>query len=156
MGRYRDLLLHRYRRSLSIALHLCSCAFDQAKNIVNYLRIFHKILAPGGVWINLGLSHRSPERIFFLNFFVESRSFAVALGKQRIGHFNRTRLRAGEIPRRRDWIRYSGASTMMRRSDRLFITIAQDEKTINATYTNNVESMLAYVYHSAMWTAVKK
>ena len=26
----------------------------QAKNIVNYLRIIHKILAPGGVWINLG------------------------------------------------------------------------------------------------------
>lgn len=59
MGRYRDLLLHRYRRSFSIALHLYSCPFDQAKNFVNYLRIFHKILAPGGVWINLGypLSH---------------------------------------------------------------------------------------------------
>ena len=27
---------------------------EQAKNIVNYLRTFHKILAPGGVWINLG------------------------------------------------------------------------------------------------------
>ena len=26
----------------------------QAKNIVNYLRIIHKKLAPGGVWINLG------------------------------------------------------------------------------------------------------
>lgn len=26
----------------------------QAKNIVNYLRIIHRILAPGGVWINLG------------------------------------------------------------------------------------------------------
>jgi len=26
----------------------------QAKNIVNYLRILHRILAPGGVWINLG------------------------------------------------------------------------------------------------------
>ena len=28
----------------------------QAKNVVNYLRIIHKILAPGGVWINLGLN----------------------------------------------------------------------------------------------------
>jgi carnosine N-methyltransferase len=28
---------------------------SQAKNIVNYLRIIHRILAPGGVWINLGL-----------------------------------------------------------------------------------------------------
>lgn len=26
----------------------------QAKNIVNYLRVIHKILARGGVWINLG------------------------------------------------------------------------------------------------------
>ncbi|KXN89205.1 UPF0586 protein C9orf41 [Leucoagaricus sp. SymC.cos] len=29
-------------------------SLEQAKNIVNYLRIIHKILAPGGVWINLG------------------------------------------------------------------------------------------------------
>jgi hypothetical protein len=27
----------------------------QAKNVVNYLRIIHKLLAPGGVWINLGV-----------------------------------------------------------------------------------------------------
>ncbi len=26
----------------------------KAKNIINYLRIIHRILAPGGVWINLG------------------------------------------------------------------------------------------------------
>jgi N2227-like protein len=26
----------------------------QAKNVVNYLRIIHRILTPGGVWINLG------------------------------------------------------------------------------------------------------
>ncbi|KAH9997135.1 N2227-domain-containing protein [Russula vinacea] len=32
-----------------------TCFFiDTAKNIVNYLRIIHQILAPGGVWINLG------------------------------------------------------------------------------------------------------
>ncbi|KAF5325336.1 hypothetical protein D9619_010108 [Psilocybe cf. subviscida] len=32
-----------------------SCFFiDTAKNIVNYLRIIHRILAPGGVWVNLG------------------------------------------------------------------------------------------------------
>ncbi|KAF5350512.1 hypothetical protein D9756_008538 [Leucocoprinus leucothites] len=43
-----------------------TCFFiDTAKNIVNYLRIIHKILAPGGVWINLGPS-------------------TVALGKQHI------------------------------------------------------------------------
>ncbi|TFY80859.1 hypothetical protein EWM64_g3160 [Hericium alpestre] len=34
---------------------ILTCFFiDTAKNIVNYLRILHKILAPGGVWINLG------------------------------------------------------------------------------------------------------
>ncbi|KAI0311418.1 N2227-like protein-domain-containing protein [Amylostereum chailletii] len=32
-----------------------TCFFiDTAKNIVNYLRIIHKLLAPGGVWINIG------------------------------------------------------------------------------------------------------
>ncbi|KIJ28313.1 hypothetical protein M422DRAFT_270459, partial [Sphaerobolus stellatus SS14] len=32
-----------------------TCFFiDTAKNIINYLRILHRILAPGGVWINLG------------------------------------------------------------------------------------------------------
>ncbi|KAJ8517718.1 hypothetical protein ONZ45_g5124 [Pleurotus djamor] len=32
-----------------------TCFFiDTAKNVVNYLRVIHKILAPGGVWINLG------------------------------------------------------------------------------------------------------
>ncbi|KAJ3515949.1 hypothetical protein NLJ89_g1445 [Agrocybe chaxingu] len=34
---------------------ISTCFFiDTAKNIVNYLRIIHRILAPGGVWINLG------------------------------------------------------------------------------------------------------
>ncbi|EJD01859.1 N2227-domain-containing protein [Fomitiporia mediterranea MF3/22] len=32
-----------------------TCFFiDTAKNVINYLRIIHRILAPGGVWINLG------------------------------------------------------------------------------------------------------
>ncbi|KAF7335718.1 N2227-domain-containing protein [Mycena venus] len=32
-----------------------TCFFiDTAKNIVNYLRIIHNILAPGGVWVNMG------------------------------------------------------------------------------------------------------
>ncbi|KAF7304952.1 N2227 domain-containing protein [Mycena kentingensis (nom. inval.)] len=34
---------------------ILTCFFiDTAKNIVNYLRILYEILAPGGVWINLG------------------------------------------------------------------------------------------------------
>ena len=28
--------------------------YPQAKNVVNYLRIVHRLLAPGGVWVNLG------------------------------------------------------------------------------------------------------
>jgi len=32
-----------------------TCFFiDTAKNIVNYLRIIHRILVPGGIWVNLG------------------------------------------------------------------------------------------------------
>ncbi|KAL4061973.1 N2227-like protein-domain-containing protein [Scleroderma yunnanense] len=34
---------------------ILTCFFiDTAKNIVNYLRVLHRVLAPGGVWINLG------------------------------------------------------------------------------------------------------
>ncbi|KZV96043.1 N2227-domain-containing protein [Exidia glandulosa HHB12029] len=34
---------------------ILTCFFlDTAKNIVNYLRIIHRILKPGGIWINLG------------------------------------------------------------------------------------------------------
>ena len=39
----------------------------QAKNIVNYLRIIHHILAPGGVWINLGMmSHVDVDEVSHL------------------------------------------------------------------------------------------
>lgn len=31
----------------------------------------------------------------------------------------------------------------------------QNERTIDATYTNNAESMLGYMYHAAFWTATK-
>ncbi len=34
--------------------HILVVVDSKAKNIVNYLRIIHNILAPGGVWINLG------------------------------------------------------------------------------------------------------
>jgi carnosine N-methyltransferase len=33
----------------------------KAKNVINYLRIIHKILAPGGVWINLGALSTGPR-----------------------------------------------------------------------------------------------
>lgn len=57
MGRHINLLLHRYRTPRSLLSTKPSQQLDfmtQAKNIVNYLRIMHDKLAPGGVWINLG------------------------------------------------------------------------------------------------------
>lgn len=33
--------------------------------------------------------------------------------------------------------------------------ILQNERTIHTTYTNNSQSMLGYVYHTAFWTATK-
>ena len=57
MGRSADVFLHRYgERPLSRDIwSAVDTRFAQAKNIVNYLRIIHRILAPGGVWINLGM-----------------------------------------------------------------------------------------------------
>ena len=59
MGRGADVFLHRHGEALSsLVLDKGSTAdtrFAQGKNIVNYLRIIHRILAPGGVWINLGM-----------------------------------------------------------------------------------------------------
>jgi hypothetical protein len=65
MGRGSDVFLHRY---CDYALFLApenephSCYYTQAKNVVNYLRIIHQILAPGGVWINLGMESMSMSR----------------------------------------------------------------------------------------------
>lgn len=60
MGCHPDMFFHRHGMPLIV---LCAFAMydpanaimPQAKNIVNYLRILHRILAPGGVWINLGV-----------------------------------------------------------------------------------------------------
>jgi len=41
--------------ALSCTMEPHSFYYTQAKNILNYLRIIHRILAPGGVWINLGM-----------------------------------------------------------------------------------------------------
>lgn len=55
LGRHRHLLFHRHGKFLPPP-HPLRIFIDtlQAKNIVNYLRIIHRKLAPGGVWINLG------------------------------------------------------------------------------------------------------
>ena len=54
-----DLFLYRHRESMRSYARK-SLSRGQAKDIVNYLKIIHRLLAPGGVWINLGL-RSSPD-----------------------------------------------------------------------------------------------
>ncbi|EMD36969.1 hypothetical protein CERSUDRAFT_106004 [Gelatoporia subvermispora B] len=99
---------------------IMTCFFiDTAKNIVNYLRIIHRILAPGGVWINLG-----PLLWHWENNTTNDPSVELTLEEVK------------------DLARKIGF-------------IISDERTIDATYTNNTRSMLGYMYHAAFWTATK-
>ncbi|KAH6903305.1 N2227-like protein-domain-containing protein [Coprinopsis sp. MPI-PUGE-AT-0042] len=98
-----------------------TCFFmDTAKNIVNYLRIIHKILSPGGVWINLG-----PLLWHFENNSNNEPSIELDLDELK------------------SLIQNMGFDL-------------SNERTIDATYTNNSDSMLGYTYHAAFWTATKK
>ncbi|KAL4248632.1 Carnosine N-methyltransferase [Abortiporus biennis] len=97
-----------------------TCFFiDTAKNIVNYLRIIHRILSPGGVWINLG-----PLLWHFEN--NSSNDPSVELNLDEVKELAR----------------------------KIGFEIS-NETTIDTTYTNNSQSMLGYVYHTAFWTAKK-
>ncbi|KAJ6526131.1 hypothetical protein DFH09DRAFT_1285996 [Mycena vulgaris] len=70
VGRHPHALLRRHDEPppcqalsfvfLFLAVLMITNDVPRAKNIVNYLRIIHKILAPDGVWINMGplLRHR--------------------------------------------------------------------------------------------------
>jgi len=99
---------------------IMTCFFiDTAKNIVNYLRIIHRILAPGGVWINLG-----PLLWHWENNNTNDPSIELDLEELK----NLARTIGFEL---------------------------SNERTIDATYTNNAESMLGYMYHAAFWTATK-
>lgn len=97
-----------------------TCFFiDTAKNVVNYLRIIHRVLAPGGIWINLGpllwhyenSSNGEPSIELSLD---EVKALARKIGFE-----------------------------------------IHQERRIDTTYTGNVEGMLAYVYRTAFWTAIK-
>ncbi|EKM56641.1 uncharacterized protein PHACADRAFT_194233 [Phanerochaete carnosa HHB-10118-sp] len=100
---------------------ILTCFFiDTAKNIVNYLRIIHRKLAPGGVWINMGplLWHWENN---------SSGDTSIELNVEELKELAR----------------------------KIGFEIC-DERTIDTTYTNNSQSMLGYIYHTAFFTATKK
>ncbi|KIY65522.1 N2227-domain-containing protein [Cylindrobasidium torrendii FP15055 ss-10] len=100
---------------------ILTCFFiDTAKNPLAYLRILHRILKPGGVWINLG-----PLLWHFEN--NQSGDVSVELDLE-------------EVKRLCEVVGFE----------------IKDHRQIDATYTNNPESMLGYVYHAQFWTATKK
>ncbi|KDQ06519.1 hypothetical protein BOTBODRAFT_39554 [Botryobasidium botryosum FD-172 SS1] len=97
-----------------------TCFFiDTAKNVVNYLRIIHRVLAPGGIWINLG-----PLLWHYENSSEGDPSIELSLDEVK------------ELARK---IGFE----------------IREERRIDTTYTGNVEGMLAYVYRTAFWTAIK-
>ncbi|OCH90507.1 N2227-domain-containing protein [Obba rivulosa] len=99
---------------------IMTCFFiDTAKNVVNYLRIIHRILAPGGIWINLG-----PLLWHWENNTTNDPSIELTLEEVK------------------DLARKMGFHI-------------SNERTIDTTYTNNTQSMLGYVYHTAFWTATR-
>ncbi|KAF5367133.1 hypothetical protein D9758_003878 [Tetrapyrgos nigripes] len=118
-----------------------TCFFiDTAKNIVNYLRIIHRILAPGGVWINLG-----PLLWHWENNNTNDPSVELDLAEVK------------ELARKIGFELKVDRFTLLPSkfsSDKDF-DIYQNEKTIDATYTTNSEGMLGYTYRTAFWTATK-
>ncbi|KAM5536767.1 hypothetical protein V8D89_009485 [Ganoderma adspersum] len=125
-----------------------TCFFiDTAKNIVNYLRIIHRILAPGGVWINLGPLLWHWEGNTTNDPSVELTLDEVKALARKIGF---------EISVR---VALSSARHQSSPAQPLFAVIMLNktinERTIDTTYTNNAQNMLGYVYHAAFWTATK-
>ncbi|KAG7445355.1 N2227-domain-containing protein [Guyanagaster necrorhizus] len=109
---------------------------NSAKNIVNYLRIIHRILAPGGVWINLG-----PLLWHFEN--NNTNDPSVELDLEEVKALARTigfELRVKQL---------------VLSFIRVYSDFEQNESTVDTTYTNNSEGMLGYIYHAAFWTATK-
>ena len=83
MGRRADLLLYRYSQYMSRSYVHPPLTPLQAKNIVNYLRTIHRILTPGGVWINCGplLWHfENSEEISIEVSLEEVKSLAIEIG----------------------------------------------------------------------------
>ena len=128
----------------------------QAKNIVSYLRIIHRILAPGGVWINLGtpsllgrgkISHFTLGPLLWHWENNTTNDPSVELDLEEVKNLARTvgfELSVSFFPSLRS------AFTSL-----LSLHCCRNERTIDTTYTGNAHSMLGYVYHAAFWTATK-
>ncbi|KAG8216200.1 putative carnosine N-methyltransferase [Butyriboletus roseoflavus] len=115
-----------------------TCFFiDTAKNIVSYLRVIHRILAPGGVWINLGPLLWHFENNNTNDPSIELDSEEVKALARKIGF----RLSSAIA----QWVCIGPTNV-----DRL-----QDERTIETSYTSNDQSMLGYIYKAAFWKATK-
>lgn len=108
----------------------------QAKNFVNYLRIIHRILAPGGVWINLGplLWHwENSDELSIELTLDEVKELARGVGFELSVCYP-------SPPRRFTSLTF----------------ILQDERYVGAQYSSDSSSMLSYVYNAAFWTATKR
>ncbi|KAG5715674.1 UPF0586 like protein [Termitomyces sp. T112] len=118
---------------------ILTCFFiDTAKNIVNYLRVIHRILAPGSVWVNLGPLLWHWENNNTNNTSVELDLEEVKALARSIGFEISVCLRSLYI------------SQFEIKCNPLW-----NERTIDTTYTSNSEGMLGYIYHAAFWTATK-
>lgn len=126
----------------------------QAKNIVSYLRIIHRILTPGGVWINMGES---------------SLVFCILATDHMLGpllwHFENNTTNDPSIELDLEEIKTLARKIGFVISVSLYnefhcVTLTrtigyQNERTVDTTYTSNSQSMLGHVYRTAFWTATK-
>lgn len=127
----------------------------QAKNIINYLRIIHRILAPGGVWINIGRGGR----------FGTSSSPTDYITGPLLWHFENNATNDPSVELDLEEVKTLARKIGFVISVGLYIAFRcvhltkaiyyQDERTIDTTYTSNSRSMLGYVYKTAFWTATK-
>lgn len=126
---------------------------------MNYLRIIHRILAPGGVWINLGMESMSSMS----RSSVDSESQSGPL----LWHFEENTTSDPSIELDLEEVKtlaaHIGFEIKVSISCPSFVshgfhllTLCKNERTIDTTYVNNKYSMLGYIYHAAFWTATKK
>lgn len=125
----------------------------QAKNIVNYLRIIHRLMAPNGVWVNLGRQPplgrsdlQTKELIGPLLWHFEnndSHDLSIEFDLEEVKALARGigfEIKVG----------YEKLCMV-----RGLMLSLQDEQFIKSSYVGNPESMLSHTYDCALWTATK-